>query len=1024
MHRLGLKYIAAAALACFAATAAADDELVIYAFDDGLPATGAIVVLDGDKRQPVDESGEVVFDLSAGQHSVAVTKGGTTLHSFNFSSAQGQLVDINVALRDDADPQVSVERYFETETARDRAQAPKGSVIGTLRLGGSVLPRAELRINERDTTVEADGNGRFRVELPRGIYELEITHPSLESPATESLRVVSDMEITQNIRLGSPQQRGPAATGAIEEVVAVAKFRPSAFAESEQFSSNVLETIGLEQLSRFGDSDVAASVVRVPSVTVQDSRFVFIRGLGGRYVTTTLNGATLPSTDPTKREVPLDLFPSNIVKQLDVKKTFLAGMPGESTGGNLVINTRTFPDESSGKLSVSLGYTSGLTGQRVDADPFRSSTDYFGFDRAERDEPGGAEAIAALFDCCSDQLSAGEQQQLGRIAGELIKDGFDLDTATAGPEISIGGNFGDVYDLQGMELGFFVAGNYKNGWTQKDKGVRRTYSAAGDVLDDFEFRESNFNVEASGLAALGLNVGDSSYQANTLVSRSTDNRVRVSEGIDGDEFQPAYSYSIDYAERQFLSQQFAGEHLIGPAGDLVANWQVTGSQATRYAPDRREVRFSRVGDEENFRLEVPELVRRYDDLVDNNVDASADLEYIFDSALGESTLQGGFQVISRERDSESSSYGFQGGQNVDDLNVAPNRRVDDVINSDNITGDTGTGYTFQDKTLESDSYEAELELNSLFLSYGLRFLNDFQVIAGARYEAYEQTTDTNEVLSGDPLTSRIDDDVLLPSLSFNWDITQDQKLRLAATKTVSRPDFKETSNATFYDPQFDFRVRGNPLLEVSEVINLDGRWELYWSEQESVSVALFYKDIDSPIERVLQRASGTAGNSRTFRNGESAEIYGVEVDGRRDFALGESAARNIFVALNASLIESEIQLQSGESRKLQGQPDYTFNFVLGYDDFASKYRQEITALLNQSGETIVDVGLTDALDDIVEEPRLSLDLNYKIFLSENLAIKAKARNLLNAEVEFTQGGKVFQKYEEGVELEAGIDWSF
>lgn len=1026
MRRLGLKSVAAAVLACYAAIAGADDELVIYAFSNGLPATGTIVVLDGDQRRPIDETGAVDFDLSAGQHSVSLTKGGATLHTFQFTSAQGQLVDINVALSDSEEPQVSVETYFKTETARDRSQAPKGAVSGRITRGGETLSGAQVRVLGTDATAQTDPGGRYQLELARGIYEFEITHPDMPEAVTETVRVVSDIEKTENVRLGGTGTAGgPSLPGEIEEVVAVAKFQPTAFGESERFSANVLETISLEQLSRFGDSDVAASVVRVPSVTVQDSRFIFIRGLGGRYITTTLNGATLPSTDPTKREVPLDLFPSNIVKQLDVKKTFIAGMPGESTGGNLVINTRTFPDAAAGKLSLSLGYTSGLTGDTVQSDPSDGGWDFVGWDDGARKEPPAVEAISELFACepCEGELSPSVRQELGQVAGLLLQDNLDLDTATATPKVSLGGNYGNVFNLGGNELGFFVAGNYKNGWSQKQDGIRRTYTTAGDVSDDFEFEEATNTVDASGLLGLGMNAGDSSYQANTIVSRSTESSVRVSDGFDGDALQESYRYTIDWIERQFLSQQFAGEHLFGPASAFVLDWQVTGSQAQRYAPDRREVRFDLRGNDDVFNLQVPALVRRYDDLTDDNVDASVDLEYAFSNAWGDSTINTGVQAIRRERDSESRSYGYTGGQNAIDDN-APNRLVSDVINTGNITGNTTTGYTFQDKTLPSDSYDAELDLYSGYLSYDLFIANKYQVILGARLESYEQRTNTFSTFGDQgPVQSNIDDDVVLPSLSFNWDLTDDQKLRFAATKTVSRPDFKETSNATFYDTQFDFRVRGNPQLEVAEVNNFDARWEMYWSDQESISVALFYKDLENPIERVLQPASGTAGNSRTFQNADSAELYGAEVDGRKDFALDEAATRSMFLALNASVIDSEIDLQSGSSRKLQGQPDYTFNLVLGYDDYASRYRQEVTALINQSGETIVDVGLVDQ-PDIIEEPRLSVDLNYKFYLSDAFVIKAKVGNLLNADVEFAQGGRVFQKYNEGVELEAGIDWSF
>ena len=215
---------------------------------------------------------------------------------------------------------------------------------------------------------------------------------------------------------------------------------------------------------------------------------------------------------------------------------------------------------------------------------------------------------------------------------------------------------------------------------------------------------------------------------------------------------------------------------------------------------------------------------------------------------------------------------------------------------------------------------------------------------------------------------------------------------------------------------------GNPQLRPYEANSFDVSVERYFRDEISnIAVALFYKDLKDPIERVVQPASGTAGNSRTFRNADSAELYGIELDLRKDFSFDERYDRTFFIAFNGSYIDSEVTLTTGEKRKLQGQPDYTLNVVLGYDDLPT--RQQLTLLLNQSGDNIVDVGVSGR-PDVIEEPRLALDVNYKFDVTADFALKAKVKNLLDSEVEFTQGGKVFQSYDKGMELEAGFDWNF
>jgi TonB-dependent receptor len=533
------------------------------------------------------------------------------------------------------------------------------------------------------------------------------------------------------------------------------------------------------------------------------------------------------------------------------------------------------------------------------------------------------------------------------------------------------------------------------------------------VLDDFEFVEHSRNVDTSGLIALGLRMGQSSFSATTLASRSTESSVRVADGFDGDELLPSYSYSIQWAERQFISQQFAGEHKLG---DSLAKWQLTGSQAMLYAPDRREVRFDLRGGDGIYNLLVPALLRRFDELTDDNLDLSTDWE----KPLGSGKLKVGAQAIVRERDSQSRSFGYQGGLGLD--TNSPGRLVSDVVNPNTITGDTASGYAYLNGTLPSDSYVAELKQYSVYGSYEILLGEKFDINVGGRFEQYEQTTETFSLQGAqEAVRSLIDEGSFLPSLSLNWLISESQQLRLGLSRTVARPDFKETSNATFYDNDFDFRVRGNPLLKPSQVTNFDLRFEHYGTGGQNSSVALFYKDMTDPIERVVQVASGTAGNSRTYQNATKAQIYGVEVEGRRDIPLGQDLSRAFFVALNASLIKSEVELLSGGKRELQGQPQYTANLIVGFDHIPSG--QEVTLLLNQNGKSIQDVGISD-LPDVIQEPRLNLNLNYRWRLAKGLEFKAKVNNLLNSDVKFTQGGQVFQSYRRGTEIEAGIDWSF
>ena len=1047
---------------CFATTPLkAADELLVYVFSGSSPVDGAVIAID---QIPVGQTvadGSLLTELSgSGTRNLTITADGREVTT-RFTAASGQLVDAVAQLEEST---VYVDVYSQAESVADRKAAPEGTLTISVIQGGAPAIGESVYIAGSGISLRTDASGEAKLTLPRGRYRTQIAEQ------TANLRVVGGLTRAVSITIDEEGETMQIAAPEIEEVFVVASFDPSGLEVSERDTANIVDTIGVELLTRFSDSDVAASVVRVPGISVQDDKYVFIRGLGGRYVSSTLNNATMPSTNPSKRTVPLDLFPSNFVNQLDIKKTFLPYMPGESTGGNLVINTKTFPDDRILGLSLQGGYTTDLTGDTVFVDPMNGDFDAIGWDDGTRNEDP---ALAVISDFLSsgvaidsqtgesfplDDYTAGELRRIGAI---LIKDGFDPDFESATPDAKVGLNLGNLFLLDNSELGVYAAANYSNEWSKREDGERYTYESEGEIADNFLYRQYTNTIEANGLISIGWNVGDSTFEWNTVASRVTESQLERSVGQEGDEFQALLRQTIQWEERQYLSTQVLGSHFLNDTGSVFLEWQATVSQAERYAPDRREYDFSatqsatdpeglkaqydfqKANDQQaslfnGFILEPGTIIRRYDDLIDDNADISADLTWdVYDSGASYGQLKAGFQLIYRERESESSTYGFNVNQVRDDLLRTSNLLVSDVVyacdgtaarsgceagEQGGISNSPNTGLVFVDKTLASDSYDAELEYNSAYLMYDHTFDSVWQVILGGRYETYEQTTNTFS-LQGDrgAVQSVIDEDSFLPSLGINWFINDDHQLRLAVSQTVARPDFKEAANATFYDNEFNFRVRGNPFLEISDIINADLRWEWYLSEMDSLSVAVFYKDMDKPIERVVQAASGTAGNSRTFQNSDSAELYGLEVDGRFEFEIGDGYDQTFFVSFNAALIESEVSAENQEDRALQGQPEYTANLIFGYDHVSAGH--QLTVLLNQNGKSIADVGVSGQ-PDVFLEPRLDLNVVYRFDISDALTLKAKLENLLDDEVEYTQGGQVFQVYNRGPSIQVGLDWQF
>ena len=1045
----------------FSTAGFADEELLVYAFSSGVPISGAAVSIDGDMIGETGADGSLLATvIGSGQRTLKIELDGEDV-SGRFSAAQGQLVDV---VADISTQEVFIDVYSQAESVAERKQAAEGTISITVRQGDITVAGESVFIAGTSSSLTTNSEGVATVALPRGRYRVQVAEQ------VANLRVVGGLTRSVVLTIDQQGEAIEVASPDIEEVFVVASFDPAGMEVSERDSANIVDTIGVELLTRFADSDVAASVVRVPGISVQDDKYVFIRGLGGRYVSSTLNNATMPSTNPSKRTVPLDLFPSNFVSQLDIKKTFLPYMPGESTGGNLVINTKTFPDDRVLGLSIQGGYTTDLTGDTVFVDPLDGDFDAIGWDDGTRNEDPALSVISDFLSSGTaidsqtgesfalDDYTAGELRRVGAI---LIKDGFDPDFESATPDAKVGATFGDLFLLDNSELGVYAAVNYSNKWSKREDGERYTYESQGEVADNFLYRQYSNTIEASGLLSVGWNVGDSTFEWNTVASRVTESQLERSIGQEGDEFQALMRQTIQWEERQYLSTQILGSHFLDDVGSVFLEWQATVSQADRYAPDRREYDFTATQSATDpaglkagydfqtpnnqqaslfrgFILEPGTIIRRYDDLVDDNFDVSADLTWdVFDSGASFGQIKAGFQLIYRERDSDSATYGFNVNQIRDDLLRTENLLVSDVVytcdggnnrpgcqpgGEGGISSSPNTGLVFVDKTLASDSYDAELEYNSAYAMYDHTFNSVWQVIVGGRYETYEQTTDTFS-LQGEQgaVQSVIDEDSFLPSLGVNWFISDAHQLRFAVSQTVARPDFKEAANATFYDNEFNFRVRGNPFLEISDIINADLRWEWYLSEVDSLSVAVFYKDMDKPIERVVQAASGTAGNSRTFQNSDSAELYGIELDGRFEFALGDGYDQTLFLSFNAAFIESEVTAQNQDDRALQGQPEYTANLIFGYDNIGAGH--QLTVLLNQNGQAIADVGVSGQ-PDVFLEPRLDLNVVYRYEFSDSLTLRAKLENLLDDEVEYSQGGQVFQIYNRGPTIQVGLDWQF
>lgn len=804
------------------------------------------------------------------------------------------------------------------------------------------------------------------------------------------------------------------------------------YADERRATAAVTEAVSAEQIARTGDSDAATTLKRVTGLSVVDGRYVFVRGLGDRYSSVLLNGAQIPSPDPTRRVVPLDLFPTELLEGVVIQKSYGADLPGEFGGGTVQLRTRGVPSGFVAKLGFGLGYDSGATfddGLGYDG----GSGDWTGFDDGAREMPDTlARAIAdgTLLRPASPTNPGGfTPAELEGFGEALAAQGYAVADRDLKPNTSFSGAVGNSFDLGGVPVGVLGAVRYANTLNHVDE-VRNSYAVLGDgslvQASGLDVARTTENTELSSFLSFGADLGENHRLKNTtMMLRSTEDEAKLSEGYTEDPEDVSRFYNLEWIENELLATQFAGEHRFPGARDLSLNWQYTLARASRESPNTRSYRYDRNNATEQFQFS-----RRSDSnatVFSDLVDDSQDLSFAFklplmlnDEAYLDLSAGGG--LLRRERESEIRRFEFGGaGPLANDPGVIGGATPDQIFTPGNIGSN---GFQLREITRGTDNYTAEQDLDALFVAADLNWKSVYRFTLGLRHESNDQEVSTFALgsTSTAPTIARIATSDLLPSAAFTWLYSDAAQWRLSYSETVSRPDFRELSPAPYTDPLLDLETIGNPDLKPTAIKHLDLRWEYYFSYSESFSAALFLKDFSDPIEKI--QVPGT-GSLLSLANADSASNRGIELDWFRGLEFLGGRWTNFYTAANYAWIDSEIDLggvndiQTNDARPMQGQSPHVANLQLGYRKPDNSL--EATLLYNVFGKRISQVGVFGA-PDIYEQDFHSLDLNVRKQFDPEWTLKLRLRNLLDPKVEFTQGDEVTRAFRRGRELGLTLEW--
>ncbi len=1007
-------FLMVALVVSFIAPAASAEDAFVLVFLEESPLRHIKVAIDGEIVGVTDGKGAVQASVSPGSHKLYLIDDDQAI-PVRFTMPAGGEAEISAVFSRDPD----IEPVVRNRVFEPGAKAT-GYITGVVTTpSGLPLEGATVEVTALNLTAEANAEGVYSIEVPRGSHSVEVYSEGYRSPAASDLRVFADFGVYAGFKLlKRPSSRASSIslpTPSFEEVVTIGVFNPTEGVENiERYASSIVSAMDADQLERFGDSDVAVAIGRIAGLSVSDGKYANVRGLDGRYISTNFNGILMPSTDPLRRDVQLDLFPSNIVASIEVQKSFSADQPASTTGGSIAVNTKGLPDERAGSIAVSMGVNTEFTGDSIQ-EYNNSNREWLGYDNGLRSIHSGvleATNDARSLTICDPSLADICTHPAEAMAYFLtFTPDYDINSTTADPDVGIDADFGDRLYLGDGEFGYYFSGSYG-----RSTGYRNDASLTNPGGLNGIYNRTKDSVSLSGYGVLGYEFDSGEILSKTTLLRSTDDVTRQNMAINVED-NALDSTILEYVQRQLFSQSLSGfKDFQTENFESVLDWRLGYSETDRVEPDRRQY-YSL-----NDSLAISSVERRWSDLNETSNDFG--LDYKLSREWGDAnyaTVKLGALVSDKSRTVDLYRFGVRMGD--DPISLSTDNGVNALLSIENIAADA---FRLRPATASTDSYGSNEEVIAYYTTLQNEFGSDWLVTVGARYEEFSQeiTYPNNQANNG-----LLETDGVYPSANITWRGMEEYQLRLGYSQTVSYPGLIERSQSQSYDPQTDDPIFGTPDLQISQIDNLDLRLEYYFGESNRASMALFRKEIDNPIERAIPDASGSAAAGITFRNQNSAVLDGIEID--FSISLVDTDDHSVFLSGNVSYIDSAVslaakslQLEGADSagRALQGQSEYLANLQVGYDHIPSD--QKLTLLVNFFDDRIYRVARGAALGPVVESGRAVVDMNYENGLSERWSLKVKLKNITNEAVSYTQNDRVIESYEVGTSISASLSYQF
>lgn len=896
--------------------------------------------------------------------------------------------------------------------------AQDGSIAGTVidKDNKETLIGATISIEGTGvgTFTDFDGNYIIRDVAP-GKHTILVSYIGYNNSTLTDVEVRAGEKLTLDILLS--------ANSIVFDEITVVDYRQTNTVEAVLLeikqAKQVVSGVSNQQIVKSQDNNAAQIMQRIPGVTIVENRFVMVRGLSERYNNVMINNVVAPSTEVDKRTFSFDLISSSALDRLMVYKSGSADLPGDFAGGVMKLYTIDQVGDNFFKVNLGVGYRAGTTGQEYYQSE-GSPTDFLGFDNGYRRLPGDFPSSKKL-------QSSARNADIRREAAHSLPNNFVASKSMASPDYSVGLSFGRNMTVGGKKLSAINSVNYSTSFQQFTRDFNRYFEwvdQSQPIIPRFQYDDQSYEKQnrISILSNWRLRLSDkSNITFKNLYNQIGENETILRTGFDyiqrpNDNLA---NYLLGYRSRSIYTGQMEGNHELSERSSV--RWVVGGSFLREDEPDLRRFRTYRPKDQSDqpFIMQLPpssnlfETGRYYGNLFEYSVNNGLDYTWTFAGFnQKKSNLKAGYYADYRYRDFSSRyfSYLYPGFFNPTIGEQISRLPLDQIFSKENIK--TTDGLVIEEGTRPIDSYTASNMLGAGYISTDLP-LGRFDVSTGVRTEYNVQTMksrdDFSEITVENPVLS------VLPFINTGFNINDQSVIRLAYSRTVNRPEFRELAPFLFYDYKMEAGRFGNPDLKQATIDNLDLRYEIYMRPGETFNIGGFYKYFNDPIEN--KTIITTEQPSFTFINADFAQNYGLEVEFRKSLnGMTNSGVLDRFsISTNASVIWSEVDLGStavaqSRVRALQGQSPYIINAAVFYDH--QEYGISGSLVYNIFGDRIYSVG--DVLfPTIYELSRNSMDLTITKRFGKRTSYKLGIQNLLDAPFRFYQDSNRDEKITDG-----------